>query len=374
MHRHALSARPNWREKVEEVGLTYHTHEAGPYWDESACYELTAAEVDTLEAAANTLHELCLEAAGAVIERNWWSRLAIPAAAIPVIQKSWERDDFSLYGRFDFAFDGGTTPKLLEYNADTPTALVEAAVVQWHWLQDSFRNADQFNSIHERLIEAWKSHGSGRVHFCGVDQHPEDEQTVLYLQDTAHQAGRVTKRTTLAGVGWHEARRCFVDQDDQKIETAFKLYPWEWMWHEEFAEFLPLETCCFIEPAWKMLLSNKGLLPILWELNPGHPNLLPAFETPEPLGNSFAKKPKLSREGANVELVENGHVIERNDGDYGEEGFIYQALARIPEYGGNRPVFGVWMIDHEAGGLGIREDTRRITGNWSRFIPHFFQS
>ena len=171
----------------------------------------------------------------------------------------------------------------------------------------------------------------------------------------------------------HEARRCFVDQDDQKIETAFKLYPWEWMWHEDFAEFLPLETTRFIEPAWKMLLSNKGLLPILWELNPGHPNLLPCFESPELLGNSFAKKPRLSREGANVELVENGQVIERNEGDYGEEGFIYQALARIPEFMGNRPVFGVWMIDHEPGGLGIREDTRRITGNWSRFIPHFFQ-
>jgi glutathionylspermidine synthase len=36
-----------------------------------------------------------------------------------------------LYGRFDLAYRGDGPPKLLEYNADTPTALFEAAVVQW---------------------------------------------------------------------------------------------------------------------------------------------------------------------------------------------------------------------------------------------------
>jgi glutathionylspermidine synthase len=63
-----------------------------------------------------------------VIERGWWSRLRLPEAAIPAILRSWERDDFSLYGRFDLAFDGRSAPRLLEYNADTPTALLEASV------------------------------------------------------------------------------------------------------------------------------------------------------------------------------------------------------------------------------------------------------
>jgi glutathionylspermidine synthase len=65
-------------------------------------------------------------------------------------------------------------------------------------------------------------------------------------------------------------------------------------------------------------------------------------------------------------------VLEETDGGYGEEGHIYQAPAALPEFDGNRPVFGVWMVDHEAAGLGIREDTCRITGNLSRFVPHFF--
>ena len=122
-----------------------------------------------------------------------------------------------------------------------------------------------------------------------------------------------------------------------------------------------------------MLLSNKGLLPVLWELFPEHPNLLPAYEDAARFAGSYVRKPRLSREGSNVTWVERGQVIEETSGDYGEEGHVFQAIASMPEFDGHRPVFGLWMVDHEAAGLGIREDTRRITGNLSRFVPHFFR-
>jgi glutathionylspermidine synthase len=372
MQRHACHPRADWRARVESIGLTYHSHEHGPYWDESACYELTAREVDVIEAAANQLHYLCIDAAEAVINNQWWSRLGIPESAVPAILRSWERDDFSLYGRFDFSFDG-TTPKLLEYNADTPTALVEAAVAQWFWLQDTHPEADQFNSVHERLIEAWKRWRGNTIHFSSIKDHPEDEQTVLYLRDTCEQAGVKTKSVFIEDFGWDTKRARFVDLDNEIIERAFKLYPWEWLCHEEFSAHLANDPLQFIEPAWKMLLSNKGLLPILWELFPDHPNLLPAYELAAPLGERYIRKPKLSREGANVAWVEGGVVVEETAGDYGEEGYVYQALASIPDFGGHHPIFGVWVVDHEAAGLGIREDTSKITGNLSRFVPHFFR-
>ena len=399
MKRHACHPRPDWREKVERVGLTFHSHDHGPYWDESACYELTAGEVNELENAANKLHFLCIDAAEAVIKNHWWSRLGISEAAVPAILKSWERDDFSLYGRFDLSYDGITPPKLLEYNADTPTALVESAVAQWFWLQETQPHADQFNSIHDRLIAAWKKFGtpaSGTarsqtfdkravpeagvpilpptIHFSGIKGHAEDEMTVLYLRDTCEQAGLKTKSVFIEDIGWSSKENCFVDLDGERIERGFKLYPWEWLWGEEFGEHLAKDCIQFIEPMWKMPLSNKGLLPILWELFPGHPNLLPAYDSAAPLGNRFIRKPKLSREGSNVSWIEDGVVVEENGGNYGDEGFIFQATADLPDFGGNHPVFGVWMIDHEAAGLGIREDTRRITGNLSRFVPHFFRS
>jgi glutathionylspermidine synthase len=373
MQRHRCEPRPDWREKVAAVGLTYHSHEAGPYWDESACYEFTAAEIDEIEAAALTLHYLCIDAAEAVITNAWWQRLGIPPAAIPAILRSWERDDFSLYGRFDLAFDGHGTPKLLEYNADTPTALVEAAVAQWFWLQETRPDADQFNSIHERLIEAWRRWSNTTIHFSSVKDNPEDEQTVLYLRDTCEQAGVQTRAVFIEDIGWSDRERRFVDLAGEPITHAFKLYPWEWLWHEEFGAHLAHAPVQFIEPAWKMLLSNKGLLPVLWELFPDHPNLLPAFESAAPLGSRYVRKPKLSREGANVAWVEGGVAVEETSGDYGEEGYVYQAAADLPSFDGNRAVCGVWVVDHEPAGLGIREDIRRITGNLSRFVPHFFR-
>jgi glutathionylspermidine synthase len=396
MQRHRLQPRPDWREKVEEIGLTFHSPTEGPYWDESACYELTAAEVDALETAAHDLHYLCIEAAEAVIENNWWSRLGLPEFAVPAVLRSWERDDFSLYGRFDLSYDPDSEsgPKLLEYNADTPTALIEASVAQWFWLQDTRPAADQFNSIHERLIEAWRRCGAvgtprptedaGRagcpsppsgspcIHFSSIKEHPEDEQTVLYLRDTAAQAGVNTKPVFVEDIGWDDREKCFVDLDGDRIARCFKLYPWEWLWHEEFGTHLTAEPVQFIEPTWKMLLSNKGLLPVLWELFPDHENLLPAYDEAAPLAGRYVRKPKLSREGSNIAWVEGGVAVEETGGDYGEEGHVFQAPAALPDFDGNHPVFGVWIVDHEPAGLGIREDTRRITGNLSRFIPHFF--
>lgn len=371
MERHVLTPRPDWAAQAEALGFTYHSHEEGPYWDESACYVLSAAEVDTLEAAADTLHALCLQAAQVVIDRGWWDRLGIPPAAVPAIVDSWERDDPSLYGRFDLAFDGSGPPKLLEYNADTPTALIEAAVMQWHWLQARFPDADQFNSLHERLIDAWRHVAAGRVHFAGVPDQPEDAQTVTYLMDTCQQAGFETAWVPLADLGWDSARRTFVDAEDTPVPALFKLYPWEWMWREAFAAHVAEAPTLFLEPPWKLLLSGKGLLPILWELYPGHENLLPAFDRPDPsLRGRFARKPRFSREGANVTLVEDGRIIETTEGPYGAEGFVHQALAATRPFDGRHPVCGVWIVNHAACGLGIREDTRRITGNLSRFVPH----
>jgi glutathionylspermidine synthase len=317
-----------------------------------------------------------------VIDKNLFAQLGIPAAAVPYILKSWERDDFSLYGRFDFIYDGRNPPKMLEYNADTPTALVEAAVAQWYWLQDTNKNADQFNSIHEKLIAAWKKFGAGapgKIHLGGVKSHLEDAQTVWYLEDTCVQAGLVSKQLCIADLGFDSRNQKFMDLDNEVVANYFKLYPWEWMWHEEFADHLKLEACRFIEPMWKMLLANKGLLPILWEKYPGHPNLLPAYFTKDELAQAqpsakgdYVAKPKLSREGANVTIVQNGANVAATAGDYGEEGFVYQAVAPAADFDGNHPVMGVWIINHEACGLGIREDTGLITGNLSRFIPHLF--
>ena len=48
------------------------------------------------------------------------------------------------------------------------------------------------------------------------------------------------------------------------------------------------------------------------------------------------------------------------------------ADAPLPDFDGHHPVIGSWVIANQAAGIGIREDTSPITGNNSRFVPHYF--
>jgi glutathionylspermidine synthase len=366
--------RRGWQAKVEELGLTFHTP-GDPYWYESAHYVLSADEVDTLERATNRLHEMCIAAAGHVIEKKRFDDLGIPPFARDLIVRSWEADTPSIYGRFDLAYDGEGPPKLLEYNADTPTALYEAAVVQWKWLEELHPGKDQFNSIHERLIATWKElkpYLKGEpLYFASLDD-AEDIVTSSYLRDCASQGGISTDQLFVAKIGWDHRRRLFVDEAERPMQSVFKLYPWEWMLDEEFAPFLVTdEATQWIEPAWKILLSSKGILPILWELYPNDPNLLEAYlDRGENRLREYAKKPLFSREGANVTLYDDRGPLAASEGDYGKEGFIYQALARLPEFDGQRAVIGSWIVGQEAAGIGIRESAGPITDNRSRFVPH----
>jgi glutathionylspermidine synthase len=395
-----INPRPDWQAKVESVGLTYHSPEAmaatgRTYWDESACYEFTAAEVDMLEAAANTMQEMCLAAAQRVIDRKRYTDLEIPAEAIPLIEWAWEAEPPALYGRFDFLYNGSDPPKLLEYNADTPTSLLEAAVVQWHWLEEvspalaaasHVGNPDQFNSIHERLIAKWKDIApclNVPVYFAGTHE-PEDMLTLAYLQDTAEQAGLSTQPIAMLDIGWNQGRNAFLDLSENRIDSVFKLYPWETMMQESFATHA-LQTykdMHWIEPIWKMLLSNKGILPILWELYPNHPNLLAAYFDRND-GSSlhgmrdYVRKPLHSREGANITLVRKDSAVATTDGPC-DGARIVQALGPEAVFkdatGQTRyPVLGLWMIDQECGGMGIRESTGPITDNLSSFVPHYFR-
>lgn len=379
MERKTCDERPEWRARVEARGLVWHTPEQ-TYWHEGVYYQFGSDEIDKIERATNELHQLCIVAVQNVIDEKRYDQLRIPAAAIPLIEASWNAEPPSIYGRFDLAYDGVSPPKMLEYNADTPTALLEAAVIQWDWAQDLFPKWDQFNSLHERLVALWremqpyfpKPGPEGHlVHFASMDDI-EDGMTAAYLSDTAAQAGLRVKMLAIDDIGWNEAAEEFRDLDEEKVSTFFKLYPWEWMVSEPFTAHLPASKAIVIEPAWKMVLSNKGILPILWELNPDSPYLLRAyFDEPHDLFE-WVKKPLLSREGANVTVHTMQDHIE-GTGDYGAEGFIFQELAPIPSFEGRRPVLGSWMIGQEAGGMGVRESDGWVTDNTSRFVPHIFR-
>jgi glutathionylspermidine synthase len=379
MQRVATNARPGWVDKVESVGLIYHHSPVGAYWDETAYYKFTAKEVDMLEAATNELQRICLEAGQHIIDHKRYAEMGIPREVVPLIEKTWNEEPPAIYGRFDLAYDGTNPPKLLEYNADTPTTLLEASVAQWYWLQDIAPKADQFNSIHERLVAKWKElkaylTGSPLYFTHVADQQGEDLMTATYMRQTAEEAGLTASSIQIQDIGWDRDQACFVDMESKPITSIFKLYPWEWLVHEQFGPKLvaSYDRMQWIEPIWKMMWSNKAILAILWELFPHHPNLLAAYrDSPRGLPN-YVMKPLLSREGGNIFVHAPAGDVQTT-GDYGEEGFVYQDLAPIPVIDGKRPTLGSWVIDGESAGMGIREASGPVTDNTSTFVPHLFE-
>ena len=373
MQRIKTSPRNNWQQAVENLGFGFHTTDV-PYWDETAYYSFTLDEVDNLEKATTTLWDLCLKAVQHVIDNKLYSQFKIPENYIEYIEKTWNEDVPSIFGRFDLCYKNGKI-KMLEFNADTPTSLYEAGIVQWFWLQDFDKNKDQFNSIHEKLIAYWKYLKlylqPGKLHFTCLKETLEDLTNTEYMRDCAIQAGLETKLVFIDDIGWDENAKQFVDMEDESIRNIFKLYPWEWLAAEQFGKNILEDTnqIFWIEPSWKMILSNKAILPILWELNPNCEYLLPAYFDENGM-KDYVKKPILSREGANIEMVKHYGTIEKTDGEYGEEGFVYQQLFELPDFDNNYPVIGSWIIGQEAAGIGIREANNLITDNKSRFVPH----
>lgn len=377
MTRRPCTPRPNFQALVQDQGLVYHTNADGsPYWTEAACYVFSPAEIDRLYAAAKDLHQMFLAAADHVLaEKNGLADLGIPTPLHDVIRRSWDADEWEFYGRFDLALDARGVPKLIEYNADTPTGLLEASIIQWFWKEDLFPRADQFNSIHESFIARWKellAHGQMQAeltHFTATPDHPEDRMTIGYLARLAEEAGLATEYLSIDRIGWDRSRGLFVDEEARPIRQLVKLYPWEWMGVETFAPQLGLAPWRVLEPAWKTIFASKKLLLVLQKLYPDHPQLLRVSDRPLP--RNHVAKPVFGREGSNVALHLGGTVTDRRDGPYAEEEFIYQEYCALPQaIPGIYAQCGVWMAGPEPVGMGIREDTRPILGNTSCFVPH----
>jgi glutathionylspermidine synthase len=373
MKRLRSTVRPEYGKKLEAIGLSFWQWDN--YWKEDVCYRFNPSQIDQIEAATEELHKLCLQAVNHAIEHDRLGELQIPKEFHEAIKASFIANDFSLYGRFDLAYDGYHSPKMLEYNADTPTSILESAVAQWYWLKETFNEDDQFNSLHERLVARWDAlPNENLIHFASIADNEEDWVAVTYLMETAIQAGKQVVHITLDQIGWDADRNIFVDLQGESINCLFKLYPWEWMMRESFGLHISKSKTRFIEPLWKSVLSCKGILPLLWEMFPNHPNLLEAhFDKPNGL-TAFAKKPLFSREGANIELHSDGQLAHQsNNGPYGEEGFVYQELFPLPCFDGMYPVIGSWIVGNEPAGMCLREDVSPITTNMSYFVPHVFK-
>lgn len=382
MKRIPVGRLPELPEIAAQHGYKYRPGIGISDWEEDAYYQFSLRQIEAdLEAAAGAIDDLCFQLLDrALTDETVFRQLHIPEIYWDFIADSWRRRERDLYGRLDFSYDGDGDAKLLEYNADTPTTLYEAAIFQWEWLQSAIQaglipsESDQFAEIHEDLVTAWQSMGiDSLLHLACLRDIEDDLETVTYLEDCAQEAGIETKFVAMRDIGIDADGR-FTDLEDRIITTLFKLYAWEWIMEEEFGRYLMTSGVHFMEPPWKSVLANKGMLPLLWEMFEGHPNLLPAYfendSRSAAISGDYVRKPLLSRRGSNIEIVQHGELLSSTPGSYGAEGFIVQALHPLPEFEGRYPLIGCWMVAGKAAGLGIREDRSWVTGEDARFVPH----
>ncbi|KZN31109.1 glutathionylspermidine synthase family protein [Pseudoalteromonas luteoviolacea] len=385
MLRIPIQPRADWQQQANALGFKFHTMHGQPYWDESAYYQFTLTQIEQdIEAPTQELHEMLLFLVDKICDDDeLMRRFAIPEKFWSTVRRSWLRKDPHLYGRFDFCYDGTSHAKLLEANYDTPTSLFETAYWQWMWLEQQVsagslpRNSDQYNSIQEQLISRFrhihKFNRSHALHFSCCKDTEEDKGTVDYLRSCALEAGIPCRFTYIEDIGLSTENH-FTDLADNTINWCFKLYPWEFMFSDEYADPLQTLSTQWLEPAWKSILSNKAILPLLWQYFPNHPNLLPAYFGDQKhkldAQKGSVKKPIFSREGANIEILKEGKVIAHSPGTYGDEGYIYQEFKALPNFAGEHIVVGSWVIGDQPAGIGLRADTSLITQDLSRFVPH----
>jgi len=337
--------------------------------------------VDALDGATVELHARCLDAVEHLVTREpglLREAFHLPDWFAEYVKRSWRRGDPALMGRMDLAFDDTTgAVKLLEYNADTPTLAIETAIAQWVWLQDTHPEADQFNSLHEKLLARFTALAplmNGQpMHFAAIAKSAEEWAHSTYYRDLAQQAGIAAIGVDLGRIGWNGAH--FVDEAEARIRFLHKLYPWEWMIRDHFGPYLAQDSCGVLEPPWKALLSDKAILAVLWRLFPGHPNLLETLPGRVTIAaGDCVQKPCLGREGANITMLRAGRPVETTEGPYAPEDarFITQALARLPQRDGWNALIGSWMVGQEAAGIILRESQAAILRDTSRVVPHLF--
>ncbi len=384
MQRIPVTERPNLSDIAAMHELEYIVGKGINGWDETAYYQFSMRQIEEdIEGSAEELEALCFQVVDrAVNNEEVLERLGIIEHFWDYIATSWRNGEKNLCGRMDLSYNGEEPVKLLEYNADTPTTLYESAVFQWEWLEQVKElklipeGCDQLNDVHESIVQTLPQLGiAGLAHFACNHDIEDDKGTLDYLEECAREAGLKTCSLTMEDIGIDDEGRC-TDLDDRVITTLVKLYPWEWIMAEDFGRHIPSSGIQFIEPPWKTILSNKGLLPLLWGMFEGHPNLLPAFFEDDPATAAFAnagnyvRKPMLSRQGANIEVVHDEKTLFQSDGPYGNDAHILQGFQPLPDLHGRYPLLGCWLVASKVVGLCIREDKTLVTGKDARFVPH----
>ncbi len=404
MERISIQPRADWQAKNEQIGFDWHTQNGQTYWDETAYWKFTQADIAQIQSTVSDGYAMLVEAIDYVIKNKLLAYFGYTPEVSAMIESSWnDRDDETpIFGKFGLAL-GGASPKIMSFSSDVPTNLFETSMAQRAWVQEVLPNAGQLNNIHEALIARFRAialfertktreigQGVPPLHIAVMPPAPEAETAASYLQTVAAEAGVVAKYITLDQVGWQDpyddVEGYYVDPDGDAITKLLLMYPLAYLINDDFgAALVDLVTTGevqIIEPAWKLLASNKRLLATMWERNAYHPALLntvPATSGTAAgllLGtNGYVSKPYSGFDGQNIQVFNaDATKADETAGSFAADDRVLQQRASLTETGGVFMAVDAWVIDNgNVVALGVREADTPILDSAARFVPHIVE-
>lgn len=378
------------------------------YWQEDIIYALSLSEEMKLREATLDVHAMMLNAVAHILSTpRLREATGLSEHALHLAEQSFVRQEPSMYGRLDFIQDDKGDWRFMEYNADTPTGMIESVLIQHRFLKNN--NQESIHHVFDALVErlTWLRERTGEdrpvLHLAALDESEmiDPETGDVYYSDpnmgedinNARVVGRAAREA-----GWDTVEvlmnELYVDDnklydpDGQQIHHIYKIYPWEDLSEDanENGELLVTDelydsVTSWLEPAWKMIASNKVLLVALWELYPNHPNLIYSSMTRGDLFN-YVKKPIFGREGDGITIyapsfnIKESYTEGRITPITRDEDYIYQEFIDTPSFDGNTTMIGSWVVGQElpdnphavmSSGFALRESNYRVTNGSARF-------
>jgi glutathionylspermidine synthase len=376
----------------KDLAWDYYISDEAANYLSSEIVVITQREQDQYYDAANRLYDMFVTAAQYAIDKQLWNELAIPTNLQEIIKLSWEDDRLiHLFSRFDFAGGiDGLPIKLIELNAQTPTTIPETAILQWASLKaNNIDEKKQFNFLYESLVENFtylRTHNPDRepyILLSTMRDTPEDEHNFDLLAQAAEEAGFEAIFRYVDEVTLSPDQGVYIQMEDNPEEYKqcpfwLHLVPYEYIAHEEpemlttLTEIVRNGTTLILNPPYTMLFQSKGIMKILWDLNPYDPLLLKTtLEAPIFSHEPYVKKTMLGREGANVSIInEHGTPLEENGGDYANYPVVYQSYATLAQDTDQYHYQAGVFYTTEPATLGFRRSKSKIMDNAAQFVGH----
>ena len=273
MKRHSIEARPQWHDRLAWCGLGFSTAANQVDWNETACYEVSQREANTIHEITNQLYQLMIDATDRLVERQELAEFGIPLSLSQPLTNSWEHADYlpTLFTRFDFEWLNDC-PRLVNIACGAPSQLIESAVAQWDWAQQRVPWALQFNTIEERLSLIWKDYRyQGRMIHLGYNAGEIDQfLTAEYLQRLANDAGVEVTILPYSEIRLADDQQSFNDASGNPLHLLINLGAPTKIGGVEISRAHAYESLTIAEPLWKDIWKSEKWLRHLGEFHP-HP-------------------------------------------------------------------------------------------------------